>query len=192
MAEISGILIFLVGGIIGFVICRITLGTKPTATQQRKLDNSKAELDHYKSEINKHFTSSAELMGQVASSYQALYTHMAGQSQALLGDSDADALPFAQLTTPSEKKEEEPLVAKDAEQETAEKKEEEPLVAKDSAQETADKKEEEPLVAKDAEQETAKKATSEEAQTNATAETGEDEKAPKNHAAESSPRKDDN
>lgn len=120
MTEISSILIFLAGGIIGFVLCRITIGRKPTAAQQQKLDNSKAELDHYKSQVNKHFTSSAELMEQVANSYQALYTHMAGQSHALLSDSDADALPFPQLKTPSEKKQGDTPDTKDIAQETAE------------------------------------------------------------------------
>ena len=112
------LVIFLVGGIFGFVLCRITLGKKQAAAQQQELDNTQAELEHYKSQVNNHFTSSAELMEQVASSYQALYSHMAGQSQALL--SDTDALPFPQLKTPSEQKQEEPLVVNEAEQETLE------------------------------------------------------------------------
>ena len=45
---------------------------------------------------------------------------MAGQSQALLSETEADALPFPLLKTPSEKKREEPLVAKEAARETAE------------------------------------------------------------------------
>lgn len=120
MTEINAILIFLAGGIIGFVICRIIMGTKPTAAQQQKLDNSKAELDHYKSQINKHFTSSAKLMGEVANSYQALYTHMAGQSQTLLSDSEADTLSFPLLKISPEKEGEEALLTKDGAQETAE------------------------------------------------------------------------
>lgn len=120
MVEMSGILIFLAGGLIGFVICFITLGKKQKVAQQQELDNMKAELEHYKSQVNNHFNNSAELMAQVASSYQALYTHMAGQSQALLSESEADALSFPMLNTPFGKKREEPLTAKEAAQGTAE------------------------------------------------------------------------
>ena len=94
------LVIFLAGGIIGFVICRITLGRKKAGAQQQELDQTKAELEHYKSQVNDHFTSSAELMGQVASSYQALYSHMAGQSQTLL--SDTEVPPFPLLKTPED------------------------------------------------------------------------------------------
>lgn len=105
MTEMSEIVlylvIFLIGGICGFMLCRMTFGKKQAAAQQQELEDSKAELEHYKSQVNEHFTNSAELMEQVASSYQALYSHMAGQSQTLLGD--AEMLPFAQLQTLAEK-----------------------------------------------------------------------------------------
>ena len=100
MVGINEILIFLVGGIIGFVICRLTLGRKQKAAQQKELDNSKADLQQYKAQVNSHFNDSAKLMGEVASSYQALYKHMAGQSKTLL--SETETLPFPQLKTPSE------------------------------------------------------------------------------------------
>jgi uncharacterized membrane-anchored protein YhcB (DUF1043 family) len=121
MNEVSEILsfiaIFLVGGIIGFVICRVTLGKKKEAAQQQELDQTKAELEDYKSQVNNHFNSSAELMGQVASSYQALYSHMAGQSQTLL--SDMDVSPFPLLKTPDEKKWEEQTRLNKTAQETS-------------------------------------------------------------------------
>ncbi|MFT6924905.1 MAG: uncharacterized membrane-anchored protein YhcB (DUF1043 family) [Psychromonas sp.] len=107
MSEINEVLIFIiggiVGGIIGFVICRMTLGRRQKAAQQQEIDTAKAELDHYKSKVSNHFSDSAKLMGQVASSYQALYTHMAGQSEDLLDAADAD-VPFPQLKTPSAEK----------------------------------------------------------------------------------------
>jgi|GEM_PF-2269207 len=150
MPEINGILIFIVGGvvggIIGFVISRITSGSKQKAAQQQELDNTKAELDQYKSQVSKHFSNSAELMGQVASSYQALYTHMAGQSEALL-DATETEVPFPQLKTPPVKEQEEPIADKELAQETAE----ELLAARETAQESA---EESPL-AKETAQETA-------------------------------------
>ena len=66
---------------------------------------------------------------------------MAGQSQALLSETEADALPFPLLKTPSEKKREEPLVAKEAAQETAEEtaQEVEQTDATEEANETAPK-----------------------------------------------------
>jgi uncharacterized membrane-anchored protein YhcB (DUF1043 family) len=135
MIETNEILIFLaiflVGGIIGFVICRFTLGRKKEAAQQQELDSTKAELEHYKSQVNNHFTSSAELMEQVASSYQALYSHMAGQSQTLLGETDLS--PFPLLKKPYENKEEEPTRANEAAQETDDK-----LVSEDSREIVSD------------------------------------------------------
>lgn len=116
MVGINEILIFLAGGIIGFVICRLTLGTKQKTAQQKELDSAKADLEQYKAQVSSHFNDSAKLMGQVASSYQALYTHMAGQSQTLL--SDADTQPFPQLKTPSEKEPKDPQAVKEAIQET--------------------------------------------------------------------------
>lgn len=125
MTEMSEIVlylvIFLIGGIFGFMLCRITFGKKQAAAQQQELEASKAELEDYKSQVNKHFTSSAELMEQVASSYQALYSHMAGQSQTLLGDNEM--LPFAQLQSLAEKEQQAPEEAEevlqtDAAQET--------------------------------------------------------------------------
>ncbi len=125
MTEMSEILLYLVifgiGGIFGFMLCRITFGKKQAAAQQQELEDSKAELEHYKSQVNEHFTNSAELMEQVASSYQALYSHMAGQSQTLLGDSEM--LPFAQLQSLAEKEQQAPdeveeVLQTDAAQET--------------------------------------------------------------------------
>lgn len=174
MPEINGILIFIVGGIvggiIGFVISRMTLSSKQKAAQQEALDNSKAELDHYKSQVSNHFDNSAKLMGEVASSYQALYTHMAGQSEALLDATDAE-VPFPQLKTPAvEEQEDEALAPETAEEilaarETAQESTEESPLAKETAQEAveeslAEKEDtqesaEEPLAAKEAAQETA-------------------------------------
>ncbi len=121
MTEMSEIVLYLVifgiGGIFGFMLCRITFGKKQAAAQQQELEDSKAELEHYKSQVNEHFTNSAELMEQVASSYQALYSHMAGQSQTLLGDSEM--LPFAQLQSLAEKEQQAPEVSKEVPQTNA-------------------------------------------------------------------------
>jgi uncharacterized membrane-anchored protein YhcB (DUF1043 family) len=118
MTEISGVLIFIIGGviggIIGFIISAITSGSKQKGLNKTKaelgkaqaeLDNSKIELDYYKSQVRNHFSDSAKIMGQVASSYQALYTHMTGQSEALLEATEA-RVPFPQLETPPVKKQE--------------------------------------------------------------------------------------
>ncbi|ABM04183.1 undecaprenyl pyrophosphate phosphatase [Psychromonas ingrahamii 37] len=158
MTEISGMLIFIisgfVGGIIGFVISRITSGSRQQGQSNTKaeldktkaeldktkaeldktkaeldktkaeldktkaeldktkaeldktraeLDKTKVELDNYKFQVSNHFSDSAKLMGQIASSYQALYTHMAGQSKALL-DANKTGVPFPQLEIPLAKK----------------------------------------------------------------------------------------
>ncbi len=147
MAEINEILIFLVGGVIGFVICRFTLGTKQKAAQQKELESSKAELEEYKAQVTSHFNDSAKLMGEVASSYQALYKHMAGQSQTLLSDSDIETQPFPQLKTAPEKKPQDSHTAEESAPEAApeessaeEKQEPEEMIKNDSAQETGEEK----------------------------------------------------
>ena len=130
---------FLAGGIIGFVIYHMTLGKKLANTQQQELDQNKAELEQYKSKVNNHFTNSAELMEQVASSYQALYSHMASQSQSLL--SGEDESPFPMLKTPSVKAQEKHLSANEDDFETNEEIifEEYDLSADDNASENSEK-----------------------------------------------------
>jgi len=162
MPEINGILIFivggLVGGIIGFAISRMTLSSKQKAAQQEALDSSKAELDQYKSQVSNHFDNSAKLMGEVASSYQALYTHMAGQSATLLDPTDAE-VPFPQLKTPPVKEQEDDALAQEvaeellAARETAQESTEESPLAKETAQETTQETAEESLTAKEETQE---------------------------------------
>ena len=92
----------LVGGIIGFVIYHLTLGKSKTTKQQKELDENKAELEKYKAQVNDHFNGSAELMGQVASSYQALYDHMASQSQTLLSDAETTHFPLLKTSDNTE------------------------------------------------------------------------------------------
>ena len=92
----------LVGGIIGFVIYHLTLGKSKTNEQQKELDKNKMELEKYKAQVNDHFNGSAELMGQVASSYQALYNHMADQSQSLLGETATTPFPLLKKSDDAE------------------------------------------------------------------------------------------
>jgi len=84
----------LAGGLLGFLIYHITLGKSKTSKQQEELDKNKIELEKYKAQVNDHFNNSAELMGQVANSYQALYDHMADQSQSLLGETATTQFPL--------------------------------------------------------------------------------------------------
>jgi len=88
------LLALIAGGIIGFLIYHLTLGRSNSSKQQEELEKNKIELEKYKAQVNDHFNSSAELMGQVASSYQALYSHMADQSQSLLGETAATQFPL--------------------------------------------------------------------------------------------------
>jgi uncharacterized membrane-anchored protein YhcB (DUF1043 family) len=105
------LVIFLAGGVIGFGVYHITLSKKRLGVQQQELEQAKAELEQYKSKVNNHFMDSAELMGKVASSYQALHSHMASQSQSLL--SNEDSAVFPQLNTPLSQTQEKPMLTKD-------------------------------------------------------------------------------
>ena len=51
MTEISTILLFLAGGIIGFVICYITMGKKQAAAQQQEQDNLVIQMQHLRQVI---------------------------------------------------------------------------------------------------------------------------------------------
>jgi uncharacterized membrane-anchored protein YhcB (DUF1043 family) len=92
--------IFLLGGLIGFAIYHFSLGKKRNGVKQQELDETKAELEQYKEKVNDHFMNSAELMQQVATSYQALHHHMANQSESLLGEQGVSPYPLLEPGSP--------------------------------------------------------------------------------------------
>jgi uncharacterized membrane-anchored protein YhcB (DUF1043 family) len=94
------LVLFVAGGLVGFAIYHFTLGKKQSGTQRKELEQTKAELDQYKAKVNSHFKDSAALMGQVASSYQALHSHMANQSQSLISDDNNAVFPQLNATLP--------------------------------------------------------------------------------------------
>ena len=104
MNETNEIVTFLftlvAGGIMGFIISHFVFASRKQNKQQKEIDANKEELEAYKAKVNNHFTDSAELMGQVANSYQALYNHMADQSQTLLDEDNHSHFPL--LKTPVE------------------------------------------------------------------------------------------
>lgn len=110
MNETNEIVTFLftlvAGGIIGFIISHFVFASRKQSKQQKEIDASKAELEAYKAKVNNHFTDSAELMGQVANSYQALYNHMADQSQTLLDEDNRSHFPLLKTASETEIKEE--------------------------------------------------------------------------------------
>lgn len=117
MNELLTIFGSFIGGIIvGFVIYHFVFGKSKASTQQQEIDKTKSELEQYKAKVNSHFTNTAELMGEVASSYQSLYNHMADQSKDLLNDADLTPFPLLEKT-PIEN--EEAVQSNDSEQEIA-------------------------------------------------------------------------
>lgn len=103
MNEILSIFGSFIGGIIiGFIIYHFTIAKNKVTAQQQEMDKTKSELEEYKSKVNSHFTNTAELMGDVANSYQALYSHMANQSQDLLGDTELSPFPLLETTAVEE------------------------------------------------------------------------------------------
>lgn len=89
---------FIVGIIVGFTIYHFAIGKSKAGTQQKEIDKTKSELEEYKAKVNSHFTNTAALMGEVASSYQSLYKHMADQSEDLLSDADLTPFPLLEKT----------------------------------------------------------------------------------------------
>ncbi|ABF14070.1 ZapG family protein [Candidatus Palibaumannia cicadellinicola] len=78
---------FLVGIMIGVVAMRF--GNRKLRHQQNlqnELEKSKAEINQNNQELNSYFARSAELLNNMANSYQQLYQHIANSSHSLLSD----------------------------------------------------------------------------------------------------------
>lgn len=83
------IVTFIIGAIIGYFISRIQAsGDNSADAQQAKNQQLQAELEQYKQDVEQHFSSSADLLNQLATDYSKIYQHMSQSQQALLPDSE--------------------------------------------------------------------------------------------------------
>ncbi len=90
------ILLIVLAAVIGFIIGRVTSNkSTDNNAEKAKTQQLEAELNQYKQDVEQHFASSAELLGNMAKEYQNVYQHMAQAQQSLLPDSEVSIkIPF--------------------------------------------------------------------------------------------------
>jgi uncharacterized membrane-anchored protein YhcB (DUF1043 family) len=82
----------LVGAAIGFLMGRSGNASNKQAELAEELENTKAELDSYKVNVNKHFEKTATLVNELTTSYKDVHEHLANGAQDLC---DADSINLA-------------------------------------------------------------------------------------------------
>lgn len=90
------ILLIVLAAVIGFIIGKVTSNkSTDNSAEKAKTQQLEAELNQYKQDVEQHFASSAELLGNMAKEYRNVYQHMAQAQQSLLPDSDVSIkIPF--------------------------------------------------------------------------------------------------
>lgn len=83
------ILLIIIAAIIGFIIGKVVSNQSDTdVTEKAKNEQLQAQLDQYKQDVETHFSTSAELLSNMAQEYSNVYKHMSQAQQSLLPDSD--------------------------------------------------------------------------------------------------------
>lgn len=82
----------LVGAVIGFLMGRSGNASNKQAELAEQLENTKAELDSYKLNVNQHFEKTATLVNELTTSYKDVHEHLANGAQDLC---DADSINLA-------------------------------------------------------------------------------------------------
>ncbi|WP_435275889.1 YhcB family protein [Psychrobium sp. nBUS_13] len=90
------ILLIVLAAVIGFIIGRVTSDkSTDNNAEKAKTQQLEAELNQYKQDVEQHFASSAELLGNMAKEYRNVYQHMTQAQQSLLPDSEVSIkIPF--------------------------------------------------------------------------------------------------
>jgi len=97
MIIIAGLIIFTIGGIIGFLVNQFL---SSSSREQRKLieqvNKSEAALTQYKSSVNNHLANSASLLEQMNATCQTTMKQMKESTQLLKDEitTDVDGMPF--------------------------------------------------------------------------------------------------
>ncbi|RKF15907.1 DUF1043 family protein [Alginatibacterium sediminis] len=107
MDAVNSLALVLLGMVIGYIVARL-FNKSSTLDAQSKVDyeNNRRELEQYRTQVNSHFETSAQLLEDMAKHYQNIYEHMASQSRELMKEEQQPTL-FAEF---EQNKEEEPKV----------------------------------------------------------------------------------
>ena len=87
----TNIITFIVGSLLGYVICRMQKNGGESKEKQQQLES---ELNQYKEDVEQHFAGSADLLNKMAADYSKIYQHMAQSQQKLLPDSEPAISPL--------------------------------------------------------------------------------------------------
>lgn len=92
-------IILVVGLVSGFIIGHNTnSGNRKSRKLDEELQKTRQEMADYRTEVQQHFTKSAELVNELTASYCAVYEHLANGAQMLVG---SKALPVG-VASPAE------------------------------------------------------------------------------------------
>ncbi|KMK52356.1 membrane protein [[Actinobacillus] muris] len=94
---------FVIGAIIGYVILRATnVSMQKQHKLEQELKAANTKIDEQKTQLEKHFEQSANLLATLAEDYKKLYTHLSEGSQTLLPE-ESDKIAFFQQPQLEEK-----------------------------------------------------------------------------------------
>lgn len=90
------IFLIVTAAVAGFFIGkRVEKSIDKNTTEKAKTEQLQAQFDQYKQDVEQHFSTSADLLGNMAKEYSNVYKHMAQAQQSLLPDSDVTInIPF--------------------------------------------------------------------------------------------------
>lgn len=101
----AGVVIFLVGGGVGFWVGRSGIGGS-----KARVEKAEAELEKYRRSVTEHFGQTAAHFQAIGKQYRELYEHMANGAQALCESDEAGKhLLFASGTVAQKSNSEDPL-----------------------------------------------------------------------------------
>lgn len=97
------LLLVVIAAIVGFVIGKVTSANAgDNNAEKAKTQQLEAELAQYKQDVEQHFATSAQLLGNMAQEYSNVYKHMAQAQESLLPDSEVTIkIPFKEPKEPS-------------------------------------------------------------------------------------------
>ncbi len=111
---------FVIGLIVGYVLLGLTKGSVKKFTQlEKEFKKLKAEKEVKETQLETHFSESAELLSTLAKDYKKLYTHLADSSEKLLPEAQSIEL-FKELQLESNKEDKQSKEVIDAVAETLE------------------------------------------------------------------------
>ncbi len=85
MAWMSGVIVFAIGGGVGFYIAR-QIKDKHTLGLEKELETTQSQLSEYQGEVNRHFLKTSLLFNKLTDDYREVYEHLATGAQKLCNE----------------------------------------------------------------------------------------------------------